>query len=75
MSNSRKYSIHKLTTVEKEAITQMYRMYDHKLKETISNYLARNLMKQLGFDVQNIDAVFEKEVSLEDLLMVIDQVE
>jgi len=39
----------------------MFKLFDHKSEGYIPNYLARNLMKELGFDV-NMLACFAEEV-------------
>ena len=63
-----------VTPVEQEAVTRMYRLYDHGLKDNIPDYLARNLMEQLGFHINNVEAVFSSEVSLREILLLLDQV-
>jgi hypothetical protein len=62
-----------VTPVEQDAVSRMFRLYDHELKGNIPDYLARNLMNQLGFHIMNLEAVFGHEVSLREVLLLLDQ--
>ena len=59
---------------EQHAVTQMFKYYDTQLKGLIPYYLARNIMKQLGFDEGSIETAFSGEVTLREILLFLDQV-
>ena len=63
-----------VSPIEQDIVSRMYRMYDHDLKGQIPNYLARNLMSQLGIHITNLEVVFSQEVSLAEILLLLDQV-
>jgi len=50
-----------VTPAEAESVRSMFKLFDHNSEGHIPNYLARNLMKELGFDV-NMLACFAEEV-------------
>lgn len=62
-----------VSPIEQDIVSRMYRMYDHDLKGQIPNYLARNLMSQLGIHITNLEVVFSQEVSLAEILLLLDQ--
>ena len=63
-----------VTDSEKEAVTTMFRYYDHSLKGSIPKHLAKNLFRSLGFDLSMNDSIFSAQVTLNEILLLLDQV-
>jgi len=61
-----------VTPAEAESVRSMFKLFDHNSEGHIPNYLARNLMKELGFDV-NMLACFAEEVTENEILKLLDQ--